>query len=74
MPALIAPSPITAMTLLLSLDSFFATAIPRVDEIDASVDVTGHAHYFKQAFNGVPTRMALLCRSLGVKVPKKVGA
>ncbi len=46
----------------------------RVDEIDASVDATGHAHYFKQAFNGVPTRMALLCRSLGVKVPKKVGA
>ena len=48
--------------------------LPRVDEIDASVDATGHAHYFKQAFNGVPTRMALLCRSLGVKVPKKVGA
>ncbi len=48
--------------------------LPRVDEIDPSVDSTEHAYYFKQAFNGVPTRMALLCRSLGVKVPKKVGA
>ena len=48
--------------------------LPRVDEIDASVDATRHAYYFEQAFNGVPTRMALLCRSLGVKVPKKVGA
>tara|TARA_Y100000748_G_scaffold290238_1_gene276735 strand:+ start:1866 stop:2831 length:966 start_codon:yes stop_codon:yes gene_type:complete len=47
--------------------------LPRVDEIDPSVDSTKHAKYFKQAFNGVPTRMALLCRSLGVKVPKEVG-
>ena len=46
--------------------------LPRVDEIDPSVDSTKHARYFQQAFNGVPTRMALLCRSLGVKVPKKV--
>ena len=47
--------------------------LPRVDEIDPSVDSTKHAKYFKQAFNGVPTRMALLCRSLGVEVPKEVG-
>ena len=44
----------------------------RVDEIAPSVDSTEFAKYFEQAFNGVPTRMALLCRSLGVEVPKKV--
>jgi len=46
--------------------------LPRVDEIAASVDSSDHASYFEQAFNGVPTRMSLLCRSLGVDVPKKV--
>ena len=46
--------------------------LPRVDEIDPSVDSTDHAFYFQQAFNGVPTRMALLCRSLGVEVPEEV--
>ena len=46
--------------------------LPRVDEIDPSLDSTPHAKYFEQAFNGVPTRMALLCRSLGVEVPKEV--
>ncbi len=46
--------------------------LPRVNELCASVDSTKHAKYFEQAFNGVPTRMALLCRSLGIKVPKKV--
>ena len=46
--------------------------LPRVDEIEPSLDSTAHAKYFEQAFNGVPTRMALLCRSLGVEVPKKV--
>ncbi|OYT43105.1 aspartate carbamoyltransferase [Thermoplasmatales archaeon ex4484_6] len=34
--------------------------LPRVDEIDPSVDFTSHARYFEQAFNGVPVRMALL--------------
>ncbi|MDA8610395.1 aspartate carbamoyltransferase [Candidatus Poseidoniaceae archaeon] len=46
--------------------------LPRVDEIDPSVDVTRHARYFEQAFNGVVARMALLCRLLGVKVPADV--
>ena len=46
--------------------------LPRVDEIHPSVDSTRHARYFEQAFNGVPTRMALLCRSLGIDVPKEV--
>jgi aspartate carbamoyltransferase catalytic subunit len=34
--------------------------LPRVTEIDPEVDKTPHAIYFKQAFNGVPIRMALL--------------
>lgn len=34
--------------------------LPRVDEIDPEVDDTPHAIYFKQAFNGVLIRMALL--------------
>jgi len=46
--------------------------LPRVDEIDSSVDSTAAATYFEQAFNGVPTRMALLCRGLGVNIPEKV--
>ncbi len=46
--------------------------LPRVDEISPSVDSIEFARYFQQAFNGVPTRMALLGRSLGVEVPKKV--
>ena len=46
--------------------------LPRVNELHPSVDSTEHAKYFQQAFNGVPTRMALLCRGLGIEVPKKV--
>ncbi len=34
--------------------------LPRVDEIDPSVDETNHAVYFEQAHNGIPVRMALL--------------
>jgi aspartate carbamoyltransferase catalytic subunit len=34
--------------------------LPRVDEIDPEVDKTKHARYFKQAFYGIPVRMALL--------------
>lgn len=34
--------------------------LPRVTEIAPEVDTTPHALYFKQAFNGVPVRMALL--------------
>jgi aspartate carbamoyltransferase catalytic subunit len=39
--------------------------LPRVVEIDPQVDKTHHALYFKQAFNGVPVRMALLSLILG---------
>jgi aspartate carbamoyltransferase catalytic subunit len=41
--------------------------LPRVKEISPEVDSTGYAAYFKQAFYGVPVRMALLCLVLGVK-------
>jgi aspartate carbamoyltransferase catalytic subunit len=39
--------------------------LPRVVEIDHQIDKTPHALYFKQAFNGVPVRMALLSLILG---------
>jgi len=42
--------------------------LPRVTEIAPEVDKTPHALYFKQAFNGVPVRMALLSLILGGKV------
>lgn len=41
--------------------------LPRITEIDPEVDSTPHAIYFKQAFNGVPIRMALLSLVLGGK-------
>ncbi|MFB6141434.1 MAG: aspartate carbamoyltransferase [Halosimplex sp.] len=34
--------------------------LPRVDEIAHEIDDTDYAHYFQQAHNGVPVRMALL--------------
>jgi len=40
--------------------------LPRTSEIDPAVDATPHAAYFRQAFNGVPVRMALLEMVLGV--------
>jgi aspartate carbamoyltransferase catalytic subunit len=39
--------------------------LPRVTEIAPEVDRTPHAIYFRQAFNGVPVRMALLSLILG---------
>ena len=39
--------------------------LPRVDEIDKSVDATQHAAYFEQAANGIPVRKALLALVLG---------
>ena len=41
--------------------------LPRVVEINPHVDKTPHALYFKQAFNGVPVRMALLSLIFGGK-------
>jgi len=42
--------------------------LPRVTEIDPEVDSTPHAIYFKQAFNGIPVRMALLSLVMGEKI------
>jgi aspartate carbamoyltransferase catalytic subunit len=39
--------------------------LPRVGEIFTDVDVLPNAAYFRQAKNGVPTRMALLSMMLG---------
>jgi len=39
--------------------------LPRVDEIDKSIDNTEHAAYFEQAANGIPVRKALLALALG---------
>ena len=50
-------------------DMIIMHPLPRVEEIHPDVDSTRHARYFEQAFNGVVTRMALMCRLLGVSVP-----
>ena len=42
--------------------------LPRLTEIDPEVDKTSHALYFKQAFNGVPIRMALISLVSGVEL------
>ena len=39
--------------------------LPRISEIDKSVDSTEHAAYFGQAANGIPVRKALLALVLG---------
>jgi aspartate carbamoyltransferase catalytic subunit len=39
--------------------------LPRVDEISPEIDKEPNALYFKQAWNGVPVRMALLASLLG---------
>ncbi|MCC6128004.1 MAG: aspartate carbamoyltransferase [Chlamydiae bacterium] len=39
--------------------------LPRLDEIEASIDSTPFAAYFQQAENGVPVRMAILACLLG---------
>lgn len=41
--------------------------LPRVNEISTDVDSNPKAYYFKQAENGVYTRMAILASILGVK-------
>lgn len=46
-------------------DMIILHPLPRVDEIAAEVDKTSHARYFKQAWNGIVTRMALLALILG---------
>ena len=41
--------------------------LPRVNEIETSVDATPHAYYFEQTRNGVYARMAIMSYLLGVK-------
>jgi aspartate carbamoyltransferase catalytic subunit len=41
--------------------------LPRVGEIEQSVDANPHAYYFNQTENGVYTRMAIISYLLGVK-------
>jgi aspartate carbamoyltransferase catalytic subunit len=40
--------------------------LPRVDELSVEVDETPHALYFRQAANGIPTRMALIALVMGM--------
>ncbi|MDI6902565.1 MAG: aspartate carbamoyltransferase [Methanocellales archaeon] len=49
-------------------DMIIMHPLPRVDEIDVDVDSTKHAKYFKQAFYGIPVRMAVLSLVLGCDV------
>jgi aspartate carbamoyltransferase catalytic subunit len=46
-------------------DMIILHPLPRVDEIAAEVDVTPQARYFKQVWNGIVVRMALLALVLG---------
>lgn len=46
-------------------DMIIMHPLPRITEISPEIDSTAHAVYFKQAFNGVPVRMALLGLVLG---------
>jgi aspartate carbamoyltransferase catalytic subunit len=48
-------------------DMIIMHPLPRVDEIDPAIDDTPHAKYFKQAYYGVPVRMAVLSLLLGDK-------
>ncbi|MDE5728028.1 MAG: aspartate carbamoyltransferase [Duncaniella sp.] len=44
--------------------------LPRVNEISQDVDDNPRAYYFEQARNGLYARQALICRSLGIELPK----
>ena len=46
-------------------DSIIMHPLPRVDEIKPEVDTLPQAKYFRQAFYGVPVRMALISLLLG---------
>lgn len=46
-------------------DSIILHSLPRMDELPPDVDITRHARYWQEAFNGVVMRMALLALVLG---------
>ncbi|HLJ69325.1 MAG TPA: aspartate carbamoyltransferase [Chloroflexota bacterium] len=50
-------------------DAIVMHPLPRVDEIDPTVDDDRRAAYFRQAQNGLPIRMALLAACLGRDLP-----
>ena len=52
---------------MLKKNAIIMHPLPRVTEVDVSLDSTPHARYYDQARNGIPVRMALLCLVLGVK-------
>ena len=45
--------------------SIILHSLPRMDELPSDVDVTRHARYWQEAYNGVVLRMALLSLVLG---------
>jgi aspartate carbamoyltransferase catalytic subunit len=49
-----------------SPDLMILHPLPRNQEIPVEVDATPHARYFDQSKNGVPVRMAILKRALGL--------
>ena len=46
--------------------------LPRVNEIEYSIDDDPHAYYFEQARNGLYARQALICDSLGITLDEVV--
>ena len=44
--------------------------LPRVNEIAYDVDDNPKAYYFQQAQNGLYARQAIICRHLGIEIPK----
>ena len=70
-PALMAPSPITATTLFLSFESFFAVAIPKVDDIEVELCAAPNGSYSLSALlvkpdNPPPLRKVLILSFLPV--------
>ncbi|NPA74794.1 MAG: aspartate carbamoyltransferase [Euryarchaeota archaeon] len=53
------------MTEEMKKEAIIMHPLPRVTEIEPEVDYTPRARYFKQAFYGVPVRMAILALVLG---------
>lgn len=49
----------------LSADTLIMHPLPRVNEISSDIDNDPRAVYFRQAHNGIPTRMAVLLTLLG---------
>lgn len=44
--------------------------LPRVNEINPDVDENPKAYYFQQAGNGLFARQAIICRALGIQIPR----